>query len=88
MKTIEIIGKCPFFNETCLKESCTAYQLDEHRLWENLGGKDDPRYRHFPKRPYGGMFKKEDEDEEQWEAYNIPYCRTMGVELPIKVVEE
>jgi len=78
---MKMIGKCPFWGEPCLRESCTSYQLISHCVWEN---KEDRRYRHFPKR-LRDWPKSEDEI---WEAYNIPFCRVLDKELPMKVVEK
>jgi hypothetical protein len=77
---MEIMGKCPFFNEPCLKEGCSAFQYIEHCLWEY---EEDPRYKAFKKER-----KPHITEHNEWFAVGIPYCRVLDKELPMKVTEK
>jgi len=75
---MEIMGKCPFFNEPCLKEGCSAFQYIEHCLW---GYEEDPRYKAFKKKKSEYLVK----GKEEWFAIGIPFCRILDKELPMKI---
>ena len=74
---MEIMGKCPFWGEPCIKEECSSFHYTSHCVWDNP---DDKRYR---------AFKKERQyfvgDKKEWYAIGIPYCRVLEKELPMKI---
>lgn len=78
---MEIMGKCPFWGEPCLKEKCSAFQHISKNIWDNKGIDD---YRSFKQEKVlfkDGKFKGE---LECLRAIGIPYCRVLGKELPMK----
>lgn len=80
---MKIMGRCPFWGEPCLKEGCSAFNYTSHCIWED---KDDPRYTFFEKKlGYVTESSKNTPDDRKWFALEIPYCRVLEKELPMKV---
>jgi hypothetical protein len=84
---MEIMGKCPFWGEPCIKEECSAFERTDKTLWSNL---DRQSYKAFKQvkesriiqhHLSGGTVNKEVYD---WVAKGIPYCRVLDKELPMK----
>lgn len=79
---MEIMGKCPFWGEPCIKEECSAFQRISKCIWN----KDDKRYRAFEKKlDYVIETSKTTPDDREWFAVGIPYCRVLDRELPMKI---
>ena len=79
---MEIMGKCPFWNEPCLKEECSAFQYISKNIWDK---KDVDDYRAFKQE---GVFFKDGKykgELERLKVIGIPYCRVLGKELPMKI---
>lgn len=73
---MEIMGKCPFWGEPCLKEECSAFEYFNKCLWYNM---DDKAYKSFKKEQKPSITG----EGLEWYAVGIPYCRVLGKELPM-----
>lgn len=74
---MEIMGKCPFWGEPCLKEECSSFEYHNVRLWSS---KDRRDYRAFKQEQRWD----DDDSVNYWWALEIPFCRVLDKELPMR----
>ena len=82
---MKIMGKCPFWGEPCLKEGCSAFEYISHCLWDD---KDHVGYRAFEKKLKKSDYALKNRSDSEWFAVEIPYCRVLEKELPVKVEKD
>lgn len=73
---MDIMGKCPYFGEPCLKEGCSAFEYQEQWIGDNKEHAEG--YKLFEHR-----FKNKLMYGDSWFALEIPHCRVMKIELPV-----
>jgi len=78
---MEIMVKCPFWGEPCLKEECSAFEYKNVCLWND---KDRYDYRHFKQEQIQNVGYI-DKIVYEWWALKIPHCRILDKELPMKI---
>ena len=61
---------CPYWQKECLGKNCSSFHYIEHTIFED---KNKVGYEIFTKEKRGDW----------WYAVDIPYCRTMKIEIPI-----
>ena len=72
---------CPYWQDRCVKEKCSAFEFEDVCLWNGLDSEKAIRYKHFEKTQKTAWA----EDEKIWYAVGIPFCRTMKIEIPMRV---
>ena len=75
---MKIMTKCPFWGKPCLKEECSAFEYKNTRLWSY---RDRHNYRGFKQE----QTWDEVDSVNYWWALNIPHCRILDKELPMKI---
>ena len=66
---------CPYWKKECLRKDCSSFEFTEQVLFED---KDVAGYEAFKKEKTGSW----------WYAVDIPYCRSLQIEIPMDKTSE